>query len=133
MIPLRLLVLSLVVCAVPVLVLGALPESGPDRRIVPGQMDAREDAQLLERFVGTGDEMAFELLVWRHRRLVMAVCRRVLRDYHDAEDAFQATFLTLARKASSISRRECLATWLYQVSYRIALRAKKPAAVGAGN
>lgn len=94
------------------------------RIVTPEQEDARGDAQLLDRFARARDEMAFELLVWRHRRLVMGVCRRVLGDYHDAEDAFQATFLTLARKASSISQRECLATWLYRVSYRIALHAR---------
>jgi RND family efflux transporter MFP subunit len=80
------------------------------------------DAHLLERFVTTGDEAAFELLVRRHERLVFGVCRRNLRDYHDAEDAFQATFLALARKASSISRRQALAGWLYQVAYRLAVR-----------
>jgi RNA polymerase sigma factor (sigma-70 family) len=93
--------------------------------IASEQVNATEDAQLLERFAGSGDETAFELLVWRHRRLVMGVCRRVLGDYHDAEDAFQATFLTLARKASSISQRQCLAAWLYRVSYRIALNARR--------
>jgi RND family efflux transporter MFP subunit len=80
------------------------------------------DTHLLERFIATGDEAAFELLVRRHERLVFGVCRRNLRDYHDAADAFQATFLALARKASSISRRQALAGWLYQVAYRLAIR-----------
>lgn len=84
----------------------------------------RSDAQFLDRFIRAGDEAAFELLVWRHRRLVLGVCRRILGDYHDAEDAFQATFLTLARKAESIGRRESLAPWLYQVAYRTALTAR---------
>src|SRR5437660_12173393 len=82
------------------------------------------DTELLERFVRQRDAAAFELLVWRHQRLVFGVCRRVLRDTHDAEDAFQATFLTLVRKAGTISRRQALAGWLYQVAYRIACRAQ---------
>jgi RND family efflux transporter MFP subunit len=82
------------------------------------------DAQLLERFATTGDEAAFELLVWRHQGLVLGVCRRVLHDSHDAEDAFQAAFLTLARKARAIVRREAVAGWLYRVAYRIALGAR---------
>jgi RND family efflux transporter MFP subunit len=86
--------------------------------------DGLGDAQLLERFVATGDEAAFELLVWRHERLIFGLCRRILHDRHDAEDAFQATFLALARKAASIVRREALASWLYQVAYRTALTAR---------
>jgi RNA polymerase sigma factor (sigma-70 family) len=84
---------------------------------------APTDAELLERFARQRDAAAFELLVWRHQRMVFGVCRRVLRDQHDAEDAFQATFLALVRKASSISNRQALAGWLYQVAYRIACRA----------
>jgi RND family efflux transporter MFP subunit len=82
------------------------------------------DAHLLERFAVGGDEAAFELLVWRHQRLVFGVCRRVLHDVHDAEDAFQATFLALARKAGSIGKRAALASWLYKVAYRAALTAR---------
>jgi RNA polymerase sigma factor (sigma-70 family) len=81
-----------------------------------------EDAQLLERFVKDRDEAAFEVLVWRHGALVLGVCRRVLRDAVDVEDVFQATFLTLVRKAASIRRSESLAGWLYRVAYRIAVR-----------
>ncbi len=79
------------------------------------------DAQLLERFTAAGDEAAFELLVRRHARLVLGVCRRTLHDEHAAEDAFQAAFLALARKAASISRREAVVSWLYRVAYRAAL------------
>src|SRR5438105_4893669 len=83
------------------------------------------DAELLQRFVTARDASAFELILWRHERMVMGVCRRVLRNVHDAEDAFQATFLVLARKARSIGTRGPLTTWLYTVAYRTALNALK--------
>lgn len=83
------------------------------------------DADLLDRFVRLGDEAAFELLVWRHERMVLGVCRRFLCDEHEAEDAFQAALLTLARKAASIGRREAVASWLYKVAYRCALRVRE--------
>jgi RNA polymerase sigma factor (sigma-70 family) len=86
------------------------------------------DAQLVERFVTARDEAAFELLVRRHERLVLNVCRRVLHDRHDAEDAFQATFLAFVRKAASIGQRASVAGWLYKVAYRVALRARASAA-----
>ncbi len=82
------------------------------------------DAELLGRFVTGRDEAAFELLVWRHAPLVFGVCRRVLHDLHDAEDALQATFLALARHAGRLHRREAVAGWLYQVARRTALRAR---------
>ncbi len=80
------------------------------------------DAEVLRRYVQQADPAAFELLVWRHERLVWGVCRRLLRQEQDAEDAFQAVFLTLARKAGSIGRAESVAGWLYRVAYRCALR-----------
>src|SRR5262249_18337994 len=86
------------------------------------------DADLLARFVTGRDEAAFELLVWRHERMVRAVCRRVLRREHDVDDASQATFLTLACKAASIGKRQALGAWLHQVAYWIALRARADAA-----
>ena len=80
------------------------------------------DGDLLDRWVAYRDEAAFELLVRRHTHLVLAACRRLLRDSNDADDAFQATFLVLARRAISISRSEVLPAWLHRVAFRAALR-----------
>lgn len=81
------------------------------------------DGQLLTLFLERRDEGAFEALVKRHGPMVMGVCRRVLRNPHDAEDAFQATFLVLVRKAASVVPREMVANWLYGVARTTALRA----------
>ena len=89
-----------------------------------GVMGARSDAQLLARFVERREGAVFEAIVRRHGPMVWGVCRRVLRDHHDAEDAFQATFLVLARKAASIMPREKLGNWLYGVAYQTALKAR---------
>ena len=80
------------------------------------------DAELLGRFVSERNQSAFELLVRRHILMLLGACQRILQDEHDAEDAVQATFLVLARKASSISQRESVAGWLHKVACRIALR-----------
>jgi RNA polymerase sigma factor (sigma-70 family) len=85
---------------------------------------APSDAQLLGRFVGQRCEEAFTTLVRRHGPLVLRVCRQLLADAHDAEDAFQATFLVLVRKAGAIGRRELLAGWLYGVAHRVAARVR---------
>ncbi len=83
-----------------------------------GTLSGLNDEQLLERFVAKRDEAAFEALVVRHGRSVLAVCHDVLRDGHDAEDAFQATFLILARKAGGLWVRGSLAAWLHRRSHR---------------
>jgi RNA polymerase sigma factor (sigma-70 family) len=92
--------------------------------------DAAEpsDGQLMERFVRHGEEAAFTALVRRHGPMVLGVCRRVLRDCQRAEDAFQATFLVLFRKARSLDRRGSVAGWLYTVAYHAALKARSDAA-----
>jgi RND family efflux transporter MFP subunit len=82
------------------------------------------DEELLRRFATGHDEAAFEALVWRHAPLVLGVCRRVLDSTPDAEDAFQATFFVLARKAGSIRRGTAVGPWLYRVAHRAALRAR---------
>src|SRR5262245_46911221 len=81
-----------------------------------------DDHEQLRRFIASGDSTAFEVLVWRHAPMVLGLCRRMLRNTQDAEDAFQAVFLTLSRKAASIRRRQSLGAWLHQVAYRMALR-----------
>src|SRR5262245_51040356 len=86
------------------------------------------DGQLLGSFVERRDEVAFEVLLRRHGPMVLGVCRRVLRNEHDAEDAFQATFSVLVRKAASVRPRELVANWLYGVAYQTALRARVAAA-----
>ena len=82
------------------------------------------DAQLLERFVASHDEAAFTELVRRHGPMVQRVCQRVLRHSQDAEDAFQATFIVLAKKAAVVNPPDLLGNWLYGVSYRIACKAR---------
>src|SRR5262245_6290784 len=95
------------------------------RRVLrpPGNNDLT-DGQLLARFVSSRDEAAFNELVRRHGPMVLGVCRRILRHTQDAEDAFQAAFLVLSRKAASVVNRHAVGSWLYRVSYRIALEAK---------
>ncbi len=96
-----------------------------------GSVTGLDDGQLLDQFLVRRDdsaESAFSALVARHGPLVWSICRSVLSDSHLAEDAFQATFLILVKKAASIRRRETLAPWLYGVARRVAVRARKNAA-----
>jgi RNA polymerase sigma factor (sigma-70 family) len=93
-----------------------------------GSLTGLTEAQLLRRYLAFGDQRAFEVLVSRHAPLVLGVCRRFIRDPHDVEDAFQATFLILVRKAASIREPSRLGPWLFGVAYRVATRSRASAA-----
>src|SRR3954452_23694524 len=82
------------------------------------------DEQLLDGFISCTDGAALDVLVRRHGPMVWGVCRRLLANHHDAEDAFQATFLVLVRRATSIVPKAMLANWLYGVARQTALKAR---------
>src|SRR5262249_31649992 len=119
------------------------PETAMSRRVPLGmihyirelaslwRIDPRTDAELLAAFVEAREEAAFTALVIRHGRAVWQVCRRVLANDADAEDAFQATFIALARQAGQL-RREALGGWLHKVAHRAALDVAKAARRRAG-
>src|SRR5262249_55613485 len=90
----------------------------------PGDPDQRPDRELLRAWVAEGSEAAFASLVRRHGATVWNVCRRVLRHHQDAEDAFQATFLVLARRAASVPWGETIAPWLSAVARGVAAGAR---------
>jgi RNA polymerase sigma factor (sigma-70 family) len=94
----------------------------------PRDVERLTDGQLLECYLHSREEEAIAALVQRHGPMVWGVCRRVLRSHQDAEDAFQATFLVLVRKAASIVSRELVANWLYGVAHQTALKARGTAA-----
>src|SRR6516165_4815827 len=95
------------------------------RRLVAVQCSSQQtDLQLLQQFIAEHNEAAFTALVQRHGAMVLGVCRSVLRHTQDAEDACQAAFLVLAKKAASIRRQASVASWLHGVAYRLALKAR---------
>jgi RNA polymerase sigma factor (sigma-70 family) len=94
------------------------------RTMLPPDAGDQTDGQLLQGFIEHQDDASFAALVRRHGRMVWGVCRRVLGHAQDAEDAFQATFLVLVRKAASIVPREAVGNWLYGVAYHTALKAR---------
>jgi RNA polymerase sigma factor (sigma-70 family) len=94
------------------------------RAVLLREGEGLSDGELLEQFVARRDEAAFAVLVRRHGPMVMGACRRLLRNPHDAEDAFQATFLVLARKAAGVVPRELVGNWLHGVAYRAAAKVR---------
>lgn len=107
---------------------------GVHRLFNSGAVGTMTDSQLLDQVVSRRDqaaEAAFEELVIRHGPMVLRVCRNVLHDLHDAEDAFQAVFLVLANRAGSIRRSGSLASWLFAVAQRVAIRARRSASASA--
>jgi RNA polymerase sigma factor (sigma-70 family) len=94
------------------------------RRLVAAENPQVEDQKLLRRFTATGDEQAFEALVLRHGPMVLRVCLGILKNSHAAEDAFQATFILLFRKAGYIRKHQSVSSWLYKVAYHVAIRAR---------
>jgi RNA polymerase sigma factor (sigma-70 family) len=98
------------------------------RLLEPGTVAGLTERQVLERFAERGDSVAFEAIITRHGPTVYAVCRQMLRDPNDVDDAFQATFLILIKKAGRLRQPERLGPWLYGVAYRVAhrLRTRPP-------
>src|SRR5579871_1025327 len=104
--------------------MGASGMNGVVRHLCRAALAGLTDRQLLDALATRRDGAAFEALLRRHGPMVLGVCRRVLGNHHDAEDAFQATFLVLLRKAAGIRRREAVGSWLYGVAYHTARKAR---------
>ena len=98
---------------------------GLERLVDPGTVAGLSEPQVLARFVERGDPVAFEAIVVRYGPMVLSVCRQMLRDANDVDDAFQATFVTLIEKAAGLKQPERLGPWLYGVAYRVAVRARR--------
>lgn len=98
------------------------------RLLAVGTACGLTDAQLLARSVSESDDGSFESLLERHGPMVLSVCRGVLKDPNDTQDAFQATFLALVRKASSIRAGSALAGWLYRVAFNLSIELNSEAA-----
>ena len=96
---------------------------------LPSATASSTDAELLQRFVNKHDDLAFAIIVERHSAMVWAVCKGILRNHHAAEDAFQATFLVLARRGQTIVPRERLASWLFGVARKTAIKARSLGAI----
>src|SRR2546429_3689749 len=109
---------------------GQVPETRQDavNGLAARSDEPPSDGELLQRYVKERDESAFTILVERCGPLVLGVCERILQDRHYAEDAFQATFLVLVRRAGSLDGGRSLGNWLYAVAYRTAVKAKAMAA-----
>jgi RNA polymerase sigma factor (sigma-70 family) len=89
-----------------------------------GERRSMTERQLLERFVTENDPDAFRVFIERYGPMVLSVCRGILRDLHDVEDAFQNTFLILARRAGTIRKCEAIGPWMHRVAFRVAQRAR---------
>jgi RNA polymerase sigma factor (sigma-70 family) len=90
----------------------------------PGTVAGLTEREIIARFVESGDPVAFEAIIRRHGPMVSSLCRQLLRDNNDVDDAFQATFLILVKKARTLRQPERLGPWLYGVAYRVAQRAR---------
>jgi DNA-directed RNA polymerase specialized sigma24 family protein len=102
--------------------------NGALRRLCQPALVDVSDQDLVAALLTRRDEIAFEALLRRHGPMVLAVCRRVLGNIHDAEDAFQSTFLVLIRKATAIRKPEAVGSWLYGVAYLTARKARQMSA-----